>query len=69
MSVSAYKVGFKHGTTGVRYLNHRDGRPYDSDNDNRSYFNGFRDGSLKPNKLKKKVVPLITAARVTKTTS
>jgi hypothetical protein len=35
-------------------MEHRDGQPYDTENDNRSYFNGYHAGSLKPQRLIKK---------------
>lgn len=44
MSVSVYRIGLRHGLLGIKFLSHRKGRPYNGDNDKRSYENGFRHG-------------------------
>lgn len=44
MAVRQYAVGLQHGREGKRYLEHRNGRCYDSANAQRSYSHGYADG-------------------------
>lgn len=43
-NIRTYRVGKKHGKTGVRAMAHREGRPYDSRGANDSYYHGYQDG-------------------------
>lgn len=54
MSMTVYKIGFQHGAAGIVYLHHREGKPYAEEKDNRSYFNGYRAGSMKPQRRRKR---------------
>lgn len=43
-NIRTYRMGKKHGKTGIRALAHRNGRRYDSQSANESYNNGYHDG-------------------------
>lgn len=44
MAIRQYQVGLQHGQEGKGFLEHRNGRCYDSANAQRSYSNGYADG-------------------------
>jgi hypothetical protein len=53
--IRAYRVGKRHGLTGVRHLAHRRCRPYDSRSAQESYNHGYSAGAKERREQQNKV--------------